>query len=61
MKILKLPTVKERCGLSRSSIYAFAKEGKFPSPVKLSKRSVGWLESEINSWLEQRAELRGGE
>jgi prophage regulatory protein len=45
--------------LSRSSLYALAKMGKFPAPVKLSERAVGWLESEISAYINQRAEQRG--
>lgn len=59
-KILKLPDVIAATALSRSSIYDFIKRGKFPAPVPLSERAVGWLASEIEGWLEQRAQLRGG-
>lgn len=59
-KILKLPDVMERCALSRSSIYAYIQGDKFPKPISLGERAVGWLESEISSWIADRAELRGG-
>lgn len=59
-KILKLPDVMAATALSRSSIYDFVKRGIFPAPVKLSERAVGWLASEVDGWLEQRAQLRGG-
>ncbi len=52
--ILRLPLVKTRTGLSRSTIYLRVKEGSFPKPVSLGARAVGWLESEIDSWLEQQ-------
>lgn len=58
--MLKLPAVIERTALSRSSIYQFAKDGKFPKPIKLGERSVAWDASEITDWIEQRAEQRGG-
>ena len=59
-QMLKLPAVMQATALSRSSIYEFIKQGKFPAPIKLSERAVGWLASEIEGWLEQRAQLRGG-
>ncbi len=59
-KILKLPDVMAATALSRSSIYDFVKRGIFPAPVKLSERAVGWFASEVEAWLEQRAQLRGG-
>ncbi len=57
--MLILPSVIERTALSRSSIYDFIKKGRFPSPVKLSERSVAWVSSEIDQWLAERAEQRG--
>lgn len=59
-KILKLPDVIEISGLSRSSIYEYAKKGGFPKPIALGPRSVGWLSSEITEWLVQRTAMRGG-
>lgn len=54
-KILKLPAVIEATALSRSSIYAFIKEGRFPKPLHLGKRATGWKESEIQEWIKQRS------
>jgi prophage regulatory protein len=53
-RILRLPEVKTRTGLSRSSIYSFIKESKFPKSVNIGIRSVGWLESDINSWISSK-------
>ncbi len=60
-KILKLNDVIERCALSRSSIYAYIQHNKFPKPIRLGERAVGWMEAEISAWIEQRAAMRGGE
>jgi prophage regulatory protein len=57
--ILKLPFVKGRTGLGRSSIYAAVKAGTFPAPVSLGLRAVGWLDSDITAWIESRP-LAGG-
>jgi len=54
--ILRLPAVKARIGLSRSTIYLRIAEGTFPRPVSLGLRAVGWLESEIDAWLHQQVE-----
>lgn len=54
--VLRLPRVKARTGLSRSTIYLRIAEGTFPKPVSLGDRAVGWLESEIESWLSSRVE-----
>lgn len=52
--ILRLPAVKARTGLSRSTIYLRVSGGTFPKPVSLGGRAVGWIESEIQEWLERR-------
>ncbi len=53
-RVLRLPEVIERTGISRSLIYILIKEGKFPKQIHISKRTSGWIESEINEWLEDR-------
>ena len=50
-KILRLPAVSARTGLSRSTIYQRVAEGRFPKPVNLGARAVGWLENEIDDYL----------
>lgn len=57
-RIYRLPDVKAVTGLSRSTIYANIATGQFPPPLKLGARSSGWLESEIDAWLTQRANAR---
>ncbi len=52
--ILRLPTVKNRTGLSRSSIYLKISQDVFPRQIKIGARQAGWIESEIDSWIEQR-------
>ena len=52
--ILRLPAVKTRTGLSRSTIYLRISQGTFPRPVNLGGRAVGWMEEEIQSWLAER-------
>lgn len=54
LNILRRKAVEARVGLSRSSIYELVSAGKFPRPISLGARTVGWLESEINDWIEQR-------
>ena len=52
--ILRLPTVKARTGLSRSTIYLRIAEGNFPPPISLGARAVGWIETEVNDWVARR-------
>ena len=54
--ILRLPEVKKSTGLSRSTIYLRIAQGAFPKSVSLGGRAVGWLEAEIQEWLQQQIE-----
>lgn len=54
IKILKRPEVENITGLSRSTIYLKMDKGEFPKQVKLSERSVGWIEFEVQEWIKNR-------
>ncbi len=55
---LRLPEVSKRTGFKKTKIYKDIKAGSFPKPVPLSKNAVGWLESEIHRWQEERINQR---
>ncbi len=57
-RVLRLPDVKARTGLSRSTIYLRVSNGEFPQPVSLGGRSVGWLEHEIDEWITSQVAAR---
>ena len=57
-RILRLPEVKSRTGLSRSSIYLAMKAQTFPASIKLGVRSVGWSLRAIEAWLSSRIDAR---
>ena len=61
-RFLRLPEVMARTGLSRSTIYVRLEQGLFPRPVSLGGRAVGWIDSEIDEWMNNRvAESRVGD
>ncbi|MBW4709556.1 AlpA family phage regulatory protein [Roseobacter sp. YSTF-M11] len=51
-RIIRLTTVLDRTGLSRSTIYRKIAEGTFPAQLKISVHGAGWRESEISRWVE---------
>lgn len=57
-RILRLGEVISCTGRSRSSIYADIERGEFPRPIKLGLRAVGWLEGEIQAWIQNRIDDR---
>lgn len=56
MKIISVDEVSKKTTLSRSSVYAYAASGKFPASVRLGDRQVGWVEAEVDAWLQERVE-----
>ena len=59
-RILRLPEVMARTGLSRTTIYRWRVAGRFPQAVRLGTRSVGWIESELEAWFRERIAKRLG-
>lgn len=63
-KIIRMPGVMEKVGLSKSVIYNMIKRGEFPGQIRLGENSVGWLEADIEEWVRVRGETvrdRGNE
>lgn len=54
LKMIRLPIVIEKTGLSRSSIYLRMSNNEFPKSISLGGRAIAWLEDDINQWLEQK-------
>lgn len=57
---IRLSEVQRRTGYSKAWIYRLIKEPRFPQSVKIGSRSIAFIESEIEEWINQRiAESRG--
>ena len=50
-RILRIKTVLQRTGLSRSTLYRKIERGAFPRQIKISERCAGWRESAVRAWL----------
>jgi prophage regulatory protein len=48
--LLRLPQIMREVGLCRSSIYSAISEGRFPPPLRISRRAVAWREADIEAW-----------
>ncbi len=58
--ILRLPEVIAKTGLSRSTIYSQISKGAFPKGVPIGEHARGWLNHEVDAWIESRVALRNG-
>lgn len=54
MRFIKLKEVINITGLSRSTVYKFITDNKFPKSVSLGDRAVAWVEDEVTDWMEAR-------
>ncbi|MBN1662868.1 MAG: AlpA family phage regulatory protein [Deltaproteobacteria bacterium] len=52
MKFYRLPDVQARYGISRSTVYKWISEDKFPSPVMLGPRVSAWPEEKLDQFDE---------
>ena len=55
-QIYRFPEVMKLTGLSRSSIYLAVSKEKFPKPIKIGRRAVGWPNDVIEKWVQKLME-----
>ena len=55
-RLLRRPDVLHRCGISNSTLHRLIHAGNFPAPIQLGPRAVAWVESEVDTWIQQRIE-----
>ena len=54
LKILTRKQVMAVVPYSQTHLWRLERAGQFPRRIKLGPNRVGWLESEINEWIESR-------
>lgn len=59
-RLLRFPTVRERTGLSRSTIWRLERHGEFPRHRRISANVVAWVEQEVVDWIESRVKSVAG-
>lgn len=57
-RILRRPDVEQKTGFKRAHLYHLMKEGKFPKPIRLGVRAVGWDSVEVDEWIAARLKSR---
>jgi prophage regulatory protein len=50
-RVVRIKTVLDRTGLSRSTLYRKIQDGSFPRQAKLGVHGAGWSEAAINEWI----------
>ena len=59
-RLLRFPTVRERTGLSRSTIWRLERRGDFPRHRRISANVVAWVETEVVDWIRSRVKPEAG-
>jgi prophage regulatory protein len=57
-RIIRRPAVESKTGLKHSEIYQRIKERTFPRQVRIGPKCVGWVESEVDDWIDALAAER---
>jgi predicted DNA-binding transcriptional regulator AlpA len=57
-RLIRLPEVLRRTGMSRSWLYDAMRTGSFPTPVRIGERAVAWHEADLTQWLASRVRAR---
>ncbi len=61
IQFYRISQLQERFNISRSSIWSWCKQGKFPKPIKLGENCTAWNAEDINKWVEQKINISSQE
>ncbi|MGO3344905.1 MAG: helix-turn-helix transcriptional regulator [Marinomonas sp.] len=57
-RVLSPDEVSQIMGRSKKTLWRlWRKEGKFPRPIQINGRAIGWRESTINAFLTETGEV----
>jgi prophage regulatory protein len=54
LRMIRFPDVRNRTGLSRSTIWRLERQGEFPKHRRISPNAVAWIEHEVDAWIRRR-------
>lgn len=60
-KVLRVREVGSRVGVSKATLYRMIKSGRFPKPINVGARAVGWRTEEVDAWIAAQPYVGEGE
>lgn len=57
INLYRITQLVKKLVISKSTIWLWVKEGSFPKPIRLGKKSVAWLASDVENWIQERVDL----
>jgi len=58
-RLISLREVEQQTSLSRSTLYELIRNRKFPAQIRVTKRRIAWIQSEVVSWIDSRVRAGG--
>lgn len=58
LRLIRMKELKSFVGLGHAHIYVLIAANKFPKPVQISRRAVGWRSDEVQEWIEARERVK---
>jgi prophage regulatory protein len=55
-RIVRPAEVAEALGVSKVTLWRMRRRGDLPAPLRISANAVGWRESTVSRWLDEREE-----
>lgn len=52
--LIRMPETMRRTGYGKAWLYRLISQDRFPKPVKIGSRSIAFVESEVDEWINQR-------
>lgn len=56
LRLLRFSAVRDRTGLSRSTIWRLERCGAFPKHRRITANTVAWVEGEVVRWIQSKIE-----
>ncbi len=57
-RIIPTTVVLDRVCMSKTQMYRLINAGEFPKPLPIGRQRVGFVEAEVNAWIDQRVKMR---
>ena len=50
-RLVRLPEILKLTGTTKATIYNWLRAGRFPRPLKMGPKAVGWRWTDVKAWL----------
>ena len=54
LRLLRASEVVHRIGVGRTMLFQLVAKREFPQPIRITSRNVGFVESEVDGWINAR-------